>query len=119
MWDLPTIGTYIFTAFLGGWFFKLVDWIVHKATRAREIERAHYIELARYKIRQAEEGNEAAFIGDVLGIEKSTRKYNCAVQLAKQVYEIDKAALGRFWARVGQPLGRRLDRVIELLERSE
>ena len=100
------IGTYVLTAFMGGWFFKLADMLAHKTMRVKDIERVHRIELERLRINHELDTRETASRLDAATVAKANREYNTGVHLTNLVREIDMEALGKHWVWIGRQLGR-------------
>ena len=98
--------SYVITAFLGSALFRLMGFLVSKAKRTKEIERARKIELARLQIRLDNGKQEGARSNDAVRLVAAMREHSQGETLAQQVYEIDTAELGRFWVWVGRLLGR-------------
>lgn len=99
MFDLAKLGTYVFTAFLGAWVFKLFDLFVSWLGRQKEIERTLKIELARLEIKLESAKQEGARSNDAVAIAKAIREYNQGVALAHRIYAIDIEELGPRWLK--------------------
>jgi len=104
--DLAAWGNYILTGFLGALLLKVIEFIGHKVTRWKEINRSYKIELARIETSYAHDQLDYTYMrdGSMKPGEIERRKAE-RIELAERVREIDIEELGKFWTWLGKMLG--------------